>query len=441
MKENTYKKYLLLVLLILMASNYVDRHALGLLLQDIKVDLSLSDTQLGFMTGIAFALFYSVMGIPIARWADRGDRIAIISLTTAVWSAAVALCGAAGSFVHLLMIRIGVGVGEAGFVPPAHSLIAEHFSRAERPRAVAIFKLGIPLSLLIGYLSAGWLNQLFGWRATFVLLGIPGLLLALLVRFTLKEPRRAIRREGTLADPGQPGLKEVARTLWGSVTFRHLLIAWSIVALFGSGLGKWQPAFFMRSHGLQTGELGTWLAISAGGGGLLGTYLGGLWASRYAAQNERLQLQVMAVAYVCFGLLMAAVYLSPNPYVAFAMMGLAFAGGSAVNGPLFATIQTLIPERMRATSVAILFLFSNLIGMGIGPLVAGALSDALRPTFGEESLRYSLVALCPGYLWCAWHFRCASRTVSVDLQAAQCQEQNSIGHTRRGSSVLMTNVT
>jgi MFS family permease len=223
---------------------------------------------------------------------------------------------------------------------------------------------------------------------------------------------------------------EVFLVLWKNTTFRHLLIAWSIVALFGSGIGKWQPTFFIRSHGLQTGELGTWLAATAGGGGLLGTYLGGVLAFRYAAQNEGLQLRIMAAAYCGFGALMAAVYLSPDPYLAFVLMGLAFVGGSTVNGPLFATIQTLVPERMRAMSIAVIFLFSNLIGMGLGPLATGMVSDALRPVLGEESLRYALIALCPGYVWCAWHFWSASKTVSRDLEAAQRSDQRSSGATK-----------
>jgi predicted MFS family arabinose efflux permease len=189
MKESAYKNYLLAVLLVILAFNYVDRLALGLLLQDIKVDLDLSDTQLGLLSGIAFALFYSVMGIPIARWADRGNRVTIITITTGLWSAAVALCGVAGSFLHLLLIRIGVAVGEAGCIPPAHSLIADYFTRAERPRAVARYMLGTPLSFVIGYFLAGWLNELYGWRATFLLLGLPGLGLAALA--WLKSARRS----------------------------------------------------------------------------------------------------------------------------------------------------------------------------------------------------------------------------------------------------------
>lgn len=173
----TSNKYWLALLTAIMVFNYVDRVAMGLLLQDIKVDLSLSDTQLGLLTGIAFASFYAVMGIPIARWADRGNRVTIISVTVALWSIAVALCGAATNFFQLLLIRMGVAIGEAGCHPPAFSLIADYFDRAERPRAVARYMLGWPLALLVGFFVGGWLNQIYGWRATFVFLGLPGVLL------------------------------------------------------------------------------------------------------------------------------------------------------------------------------------------------------------------------------------------------------------------------
>ncbi len=412
-KSNLYRSYLLTVLLLILAFNYVDRLAVGLVLQDLKSDLRLSDTQLGLLTGIAFALFYSVMGIPIARWADRGNRVAIISITTALWSVAVALCGFAASFLQLMLIRVGVAVGEAGCVPPAHSLIADYFAREERARAVARYMLGTPLSMMIGYFLAGWLNQLYGWRLTFMFIGLPGLLLTALAWFTLKEPRRS----AAASHPSVPEatLREVMVVLWANRTFRHLLFCFSIVAFFGNGILQWQPAFFIRSFGLTTGELGTWLAAIYGIGGAVGLYAGGALASRRAAGNERLQLSSAAVAYCGFAILAASVYLTSNRYLAFGLTGIGAVGAAAITGPLFATIQTLVPEHMRATSIALMYLFANLIGMGLGPLATGALSDTFRPLFGEESLRYALLALCPGYLWAAWHLRRASRTVMSDL--------------------------
>ncbi|WP_217705094.1 spinster family MFS transporter [Peristeroidobacter soli] len=406
--------YLLAILLVILTFNFLDRSILAIALQDIKADLALSDTQLGFLSGIAFALFYSVAGIPIARWADRGNRVSIIAITTALWSGLVALCGMAGSFAQLLLIRVGVAVGEAGCVPPAHSLIADTFSRAQRPRAVSIYMLGGPLSIVVGYFLAGWLNELYGWRATFVILGAPGLLLALLAHFTLKEPPR---RHADAGPP--PDLKRVISTLWSNRTFRHLHICFSITFFFGTGIWQWQPSYFVRSFGLQTGELGTWFALTAGLAGVVGAIAGGEIASRYAARNEGLQLKLMAVGFAAFGVISAGVYLTSDYRIAFALVALATLGGATATGPLFATVQTVVPQHMRATSIAIVYLFANLIGMGLGPLAAGFLSDQFRSWAGEESLRYALLALCPGYLWAALHVWRGSVSVTGDIEKAQ----------------------
>lgn len=415
-----YRNYLLAVLLVTLAFNNVDRLALGLVLEDLKADFHLSDTQLGLLSGIAFALFYSVMGIPIARWADRGNRVTIISLTAALWSAGVVLCGMAASFLQLLLIRIGVAVGEAGCMPPAHSLIADHFSRAERPRAVAIYMMGAPLSMAIGYFLAGALNQRYGWRMMFVMLGVPGLALAALAWLTLREPRRlrasATASAATAAAPAH-SLKQVLVTLWRNATFRCLWCCFSVTCFFGYGLVQWQPTFFIRSFGVGTGELGAWFALIYGLGGLAGTYLGGMLASRYATNNEPLQLKAMGFMFAGFGFCMAGIFLSPDKNLAFGLTAVAAIGGNMTNGPLFATIQTLVPERMRAMAMALIYLFGNLIGLGLGPLAVGALSDAFRPWGAGESLRYALLALCPGYLWGAWYLWRASRTVTRDLEA------------------------
>jgi MFS family permease len=438
MKGTRYRGYLLGVLMVILAFNFVDRLAIGLVLQGIKAELDLSDTQLGLLTGIAFALFYSLMGIPIARLADRGNRVTIISVTTALWSVAVALCGLVTNFAQLLLVRVIVGVGEAGCVPPAHSLIADYFSRAERPRAVSLYMLGGPLSNVIGYFFAGWLNQLYGWRITFMFLGVPGLLLSVLARVTLREPRCSL--SAAVADlelgsrPVDPStdvttesgtsLMHIGAALWGNITFRHLLLCFSVLYFFGFGILQWQPAFFIRSYGMESGELGTWFAVIYGLGGILGTYLGGELASRLAAGNESLQLKGMALAYCAVGSMSAFVYLAPNRYVAFGVMALVSVAGATANGPLFATIQSLVPRRMRAVSIAAVYLFANLVGLGLGPLMAGVLSDTLRVMFGNESLRYALLALCPGYLWGGWHLWRASKTVVGDIETAQVSREN-----------------
>lgn len=418
-----YKNYLLTLLLVLLAVNLTERWALGLLAQDIKRDLQLTDTELGLLSGLAFAVFYSAIGVPIARWADRGNRVTIISITMALWGVMVALCGTVSGFVQLLLVRVGVAVGEAGCVPPAHSLIAEYFTRAQRPRAVAIFMLGAPLSMMIGYFISGWMNELYGWRVTFGLLGAPGLLLALVAALTLKEPRQERSARGEVPSSGVPQtgetrFRDVLSILWRNRTFRQLLFCFALCSFFSSGISQWQPAFFIRSYGMKTGELGTWLALIYGLGGVLGTYVGGELASRYAAHNERLQLRAIALVLASFGLLSFFIYLKPSYPVALGLLAFVGMSGYVTNGPMFATIQTLVPEHMRAMSIALIYFSANLIGMGLGPLAAGALSDAFRPWFADDSLRYALLVLCPGYFWGAWHLWRGSQTVTADLEAA-----------------------
>jgi MFS transporter, Spinster family, sphingosine-1-phosphate transporter len=419
MTPSRYRYYLLALLTALSVLSLVDRVALGLLLEGIKADLGLSDTQLGLLNGIAFALFYSVMGIPIARWADRGNRATIISLSALVGSAMVSLCGTAETFVQLLLIRVVVAVGEAGCFPPAFSLMADYFTRAERPRATAIYGLGAPVAIILGLFVGGYLNEAYGWRTTFVLLGLPGVLLAVCAWFTLREPRVSSCRVEALephsSTTSQPTFRDVFVTLAGNSTFRHLLLCLSALVFCNFGIGQWIPTFFIRSHGLSTAQVGLWLSVMFGLGGFIGTYLAGEMATRYAAGNEPFQLRAMAIGVAAAGALAIASYLTSNVHVAFVLMGLYSAGLATVNGPLYAAIQTLVPDRMRAVAFALVFLFSNLIGMGFGPLVAGVLSDVFRPWAGADSLRYALLALTPGYLWVTWHAWKAGQTISRDL--------------------------
>jgi MFS family permease len=417
-----YTSILLTMLTAILLVNFLDRIALGVVLQEIKLDFHLTDTELGLLTGIAFTLFYALMGIPIARWADRGNRVAIIALTTVVWSVAVALSGAARSFVQLMTIRIIAACGEAGCIPSAQSLIGDHFDRAERPRATARYMLGVPLALITGYFATGWLNVFFGWRVTFVIIALPGLLLSLLAWMVLREPRAtggvSLANEGN--GDGEMGVEHrsllaVCKILWKNLAFRNLLVGYSVWYFFGYGLLQWTPTFFIRSYGLTTGSIGTWLAIVYGAGGLAGVYLGGQLASRYAARNESLQLRACGVAFILFSIFNACAYLVNDYRTGFILLGVGALGGNMVQGPILATIQSLIQPSMRAISVAVTFLFANLIGMGLGPLAAGALSDVLYPLSGSESLRYALLLLCPGYFWAAWHLWRASGTVAKHI--------------------------
>jgi MFS transporter, Spinster family, sphingosine-1-phosphate transporter len=450
-----YRNYMLGVLLVVWAFNGVDGFALGLVMQDIKLDLHLTDTQLGLLTGIAFALLYSIMGIPLARWADRGNRVTILSLTALVWSALVALCGLARNLPQLLALRIGVGIGEAGCMPTSQSLISDYFSRAERPRAMAIFFLGDALGVFIGFFVAGWLSQLYGWRVMFQAIGLPGVALAVLVRLTLREPRLELARRangtqravaagptddsseslGESSPATRPSLKAVFITLWSNRTFQHLLVYIATQTFFVYGMAQWQPAFLIRTYGLKSGELGTWLAVINGVAILVGRYWGGELASRFAANNESLQLKAVALAAISYPVLSACIYLVPNRYMAFTFMVLAALPLNMTAGPLYALVLSIVPAPMRAMTVAVILFCACLIGNGLGPLLLGSLSDALAPRFGEQSLRYAMLALCPGLLLPAWHVWRASKTVRRDLLSVA---ENTNEPTQKYEAVLRT---
>jgi MFS family permease len=369
------------------------------------------------------------MGVPIARWADRGNRITIIATTSALWSVMILFCAAAGNFLQLLTARIGVAVGEAGCIPTANSLIATHFTRAQRAKATAFFLLGGPLSALIGYLLAGWLNELYGWRLTFLFLASPGVFLAVLARATLRDPRSngspsASTEDGRQAQliwnsvNARSGIGDVFRILSRNPTYRNLVYGFACMSFFSYGLSKWQPAFFIRSHGLGTAELGAWLTFVFGVGGLIGTYLGGELTSRLYAGREEFQLELIALVYAAFGVLSLLVYQSNDHRIAFGLMFIVAVGGGLALAPLFAILQSLVPERMRATSIALIYLLANLVGMGLGPLAVGIISDGLNPSFGSDSLRYALSLFCPGYFIGAWFFFRASATVHFDMKQA-----------------------
>ncbi len=408
-----YKSYLIGLLMVAYALSQVDRMALGLLAENLKADFKLSDAQVGFLGGIAFAFFYAIMGVPIARLADRWNRTWIMSAACALWSLALIGWALAANFTQLLCWRVAAGVGEAGCVPVAQSIIADSFPREEQARSTARFMLGLPLSIVMGFFAAGWLNEWYGWRATVLFLGVPGIVAAPLIYLTLKEPRLEMRSHYTRL-PLRLG--EVCVTLWRIPTFRLLLAFYAVASFLGSGLSQWEAVFFIRSFGIGTGELGTWLTGVYGMGGALGLYLGGEWASRYAKRDERRQMTVMTFIYSAYAVGTIGVYLTSHLFVAFGIKMLLIVSSYAALGPLFAIVQLLVPEQMRATAISLFYLFANLIGMGLGPLLVGALSDSLRPLFLQESIRYALLMVSPFYVVIAWLMWRASHTVTKDLQ-------------------------
>jgi len=419
-----YKRYVLVLLVVVYVFNFVDRTILSILLEPIKAEFALSDTQLGFLSGLAFALFYTVLGIPIARWADRGVRRSIISLAVLTWSGMTALTGLAQNFTMLLGARIGVGIGEAGCSPPAHSLLSDYFPAQRRATALATYSLGIPIGSGIGYLAGGWLAEWFDWRTAFIVVGLPGVALAAVVRLTLREPLRGAYEVHAATQP--PAAREpvpllrVIRFMLSLASFRHMAMGAALHAFYGYGAGAFNPAFFVRSHELSVGEIGTWLATIGFTGGVVGTYLGGFLSDRIAARDTRWYMWLPALStliYVPFAFLL---YLWPTPHAALAMALPGALLGGMYLGPTFAMTQTLVRPEMRALASAILLFIINLVGLGFGPQGVGLLSDLLQPSLGVESLRYALLVTVVTFaLWSVVHYALAARTLVEDLQAKE----------------------
>jgi predicted MFS family arabinose efflux permease len=412
-----YARFVLFLLFVVYVFNFVDRQILAILLEPIRRELGVSDAAMGLLTGWTFAVFYTFAGIPIARLADRGARRSVIAAGAALWSAMTALSGLAQSFAQLALARIGVGVGEAACSPPAHSLLSDYFPPERRATALAIYASGIHFGTAFGYLAGGWINEAFGWRTAFFVVGLPGLAAAALVRLAVREPRRGLSERGAVDEP-PPATREAVAFLWRLPSFRHLSFASALTAFAGYGVAIWTPTFLIRVHGMGTGEIGTWLGLIAGLAGASGAYLGGLATDRLRARDPRHSLWVPALASLAGLPFVGLLLFWPDPRVALLLSVPATVFGAMWLGPVFALTQTLVRVRMRALASAILLFVINLIGLGLGPQTVGLLNDALRPRFGAGAVRWSLAAVVlVASLWAAVHFALGARTLRADLEA------------------------
>jgi len=412
------RNYVLVLLTLVYTFNFIDRQLLSILQESIKLELLLSDSQLGLLTGFAFALFYVTAGLPIARLADRSNRRNIVAVSVGLWSFMTAISGLVQNYSQLLAARVGVGIGEAGGSPPSHSIVSDIFPPEKRASALSFYSTGVNLGILFGFLFGGWLNEFFGWRVAFMVVGIPGILLALIVRATVKEPIRGLI-ENKVASDEQVPFKQVITVLWQRKTFRHLALASGLNAFAGYGTANWLASFFIRSHEMTTGELGTWLALSTGLFGAIGILLGGILADKLGKTDKRWYLWVPGIATILVAPFMLFTLLTGSQYVALLC---AFIPGLLQNvylGNSIATTHSLVGLRWRSTASAILFLVLNIIGLGLGPFAVGYLSDFLSPSLGIESLRYAMAALLPtAMIWSSIHFFVASRTLQKDLEQA-----------------------
>ena len=389
--SNLYRYYILMVLVILNTVNFIDRQIISILAPAIKADLGLSDTQLGVLMGLAFTLFYATLGLPIGRLADKYARVNVLTIVLSLWSAMTALCGTAANYIMLLLMRIGVGVGEAGAGPCSHSLISDLFSREERPRAIGIFSLGVPFGTLFGFLFGGLLAEEFGWRTTFIIVGLPGVLLAVLVRLTIREPARGARDEGVQLIRDEVSLLEGISIMWRIRTFRTMAYGGALSAFCGYAVNSWTPSFFARTHELGAGEIALPMALSLGVGGGLGSFLGGIITSRLAQRDVRAFLTLPGWSFVLFGVALIFELWSASLLVAYAALFIVGFMQFVLFGPFFGLVQSLAPLRARALATAFIFFIYSGFGFGFGPLYVGALSDLITASLGEaQALQYAL---------------------------------------------------
>ena len=415
-KEPQVRNYALGILTLVYTFNFIDRQLLSILQEAIKTELLLTDAQLGLLTGFAFAMFYVTAGVPIARLADRNNRRNIVAASVGLWSFMTAISGFVQNYSQLLLARIGVGIGEAGGSPPSHSIVSDIFPKEQRASALSFYSTGVNLGIMFGFLFGGWLNEFFGWRIAFLVIGVPGIILAGIVFATVPEPIRGLLENKKASDTQVP-FSEVVSGLWQRKTFRHMALACGLNAFAGYGTVNWAASFFIRSHGMTTGELGTWLALSTGLVGAIGIFVGGFLGDKLGARDKRWYLWVPGLSTLLVVPGMLVVFLTSNTYLALVCM---FVPGFLQNiylGNSIATTHNLVGLRWRSTSSAILFLILNIIGLGLGPFAVGLLSDMFDPSLGIESLRYAMLAVLPtACIWSSIHFYLASRTLNADLE-------------------------
>jgi len=416
-ENKSYGYFVLGVLTTVYSFNFIDRQLLVILQESIKAEMGLSDTQLGLLSGFSFAIFYVSFGIPLAKLADSWIRRDVIVISLTIWSSMTAVSGFAQNFIHLLLARIGVAIGEAGGSPPAHAMVSDIFNQQQRATALAIYSTGINIGILFGFLLGGWINEFYGWRTAFLVVGLPGIALAIFLKLAVAEPTRGMAEE-KVDEGSAPKLNETLKLLWSRKSFRHLSIACGIHAFVSYGAGNFIPSLFLRLHDIETGELGTWLALSSVAGGI-GTFMGGYLSDRLGKQDPRWYQWVPAITTLIYLPFTLFIYLTDQTYLALMttfITGMLF---NAYLAPNLAITHSLVGLRMRAMSSAILFFILNFIGLGFGPMVIGFVSDMINPTYGIESIRYALLIVIPvSTIWSATHYFIAARHIRSDLELA-----------------------
>lgn len=414
------RRYALVVLAIVYMFNFVDRQILAILLPAIQEEFQVGDTVLGLLAGTAFALFYVTLGIPIARVADRFNRRNLIAAAVAVWSAMTALSGLAANIWQLTLARIGVGIGEAGCSPPAHSMIADLYPPEKRSSAMGFYTLGISAGIMLAYLAGGWVVQNIGWREAFFIVGLPGLLLAAVVWLTVPEPARGASESGQRIDSGQPPtFVDVLRFLAARRSFPYMAVAAGLCSFIGYSVVNFLPTFMVRSFTIDIAVLGFWLGLIYGIAGGAGFFGGGYLADHIGRDGHQRALRFIALAMLFTTAVNFSVFLATSVAWCLVSLIIPMATSNFYLAPVLSQTQSLVSLRMRAVASSLMLLIINVIGLAMGPPITGLISDLLEPSLGQESMRYSLMlvstVVLPVAAWCYWQ---ASQSIEQDLARA-----------------------
>lgn len=451
-----YRFWLVTVLLLLNTLNFADRAILSILGQPIKEELKLTDAELGMLQGLGFAILYSLLGLPLGWLSERVSRKNLIAVCVTIWSCMTSACGLAGSFVSLLLGRVGVGIGEAGFQPPASSLVADHFEPKRRGTVMAIILLGSPLGFLLGQSLGGWVASTWNWRVAFIALGVPGLAAALITWLTLREPPRGLV-EGRVAAHAAPSMKEAVTVLWAKPAFRHLLMGFCVAGFAMNAVAQFVLPFYLRSFNLSLATAGALFGAVAFSSNGLGMLLGGVGSDQLSRRDRRWPLWGPAVMLLLATPLYLAAFASHALTVSLSFIWFANLAMATHLAPSLSTMQNLAAPRMRAMATAFMWLMMGLIGAGFGPTLMGMASDFFarrRFALGDfiqscpggraptgagavldlacrdasmQGLRIALLCGTAFFLWAALHFLLASRTVKRDLYVAPTPPSSSDG--------------
>ena len=430
----SYRGYVLGALLIVYTFNFIDRVVIGIIQEPIKQEFGLTDFQLGLLGGPAFAVLYTLFGIPVARFAERHNRMTILAICVGLWSLMTAACGFAVNYATLVAARIGVSIGEAGCTPPANSVISDYFPSDRRASALSIYALGIPIGSMVAAVGGGWIATEVGWREAFIWLGVPGVVLAVIVKLTVKEPpRNAPKGEA-------PTFSAALAALTKKPTFWHVAFGSALASFVGYGVGQYLTSFMIRTHGFSLFEGATLVGVVLGLCAAIGTFSSGFLADRISKRHPNALAWLPALGFLCATPLYLLSFMLPNIWLAMPALMLGAITHYFYLGPMYAVTQGVVTPRMRATAVAVLLFIVNLIGYGMGPPAIGALSDVLAQgqlaaaglspeicadrigdaqcaSGVEVGLRWAMMIGVCGYLWAGLHFLLSARTLRRDWVA------------------------